>query len=116
MTEAAQRVGVTRSGKAIQVPIFDDEQQQTLPVACAVYTAADHFDAHAVFEYLISRELSRRPRDTTSVLAMYERMSGSHSSKLDENWHQVERLALGLATIFNVLEHGKGLADRIFKN
>ena len=45
MTAAVQHVGVTRSGKAIQVPILSDEPKQELPPACALYTPADHFDA-----------------------------------------------------------------------
>ncbi len=43
-------------------------------------------------------------------------MSSAHSSKLDENWRDAERLVLGLATIFDILDHGKGLADGIFKD
>ena len=45
MTQAVQHVGVTRSGKAIQVPIFSDEPKPELPPACGLYTPADHFDA-----------------------------------------------------------------------
>ena len=115
MTQAVQHVGVTRSGKAIQAPIFSDEQQQELPAACAVYTLADHFDAYAVFEYLISKELSRRPA-YTRALRIYEGMSDAHNFKLDAEWRRAERLALGLPTIFDILQHGKGLADRIFKD
>jgi len=72
-------------------------------------------DAYAVFEYLISRELSRRTVNTR-MLDLYERMSNAHNSKVNRDWQQVERLALGLVTIFNVLEHGKTLADRVFKD
>ena len=115
MTQAVQHVGVTRSGRAVQVPIFSDEPQPELPPACALYTPADHFDAYAVFEYLISRELSRRTVDAR-MLDLYERMSNAHNSKVNRDWTQVERLALGLVTIFNVLEHGKSLADRVFKD
>jgi len=115
MTQAVQHVGFTRSGKAIQVPIFSDEPKPELPSACGLYTPADHFDAYAVFEYLLSRELRRRSADA-HARRMYQHMSSSHYSKLDKVWRQVERLALGLATIFDVLEHGKGLTDRIFKD
>ena len=45
MTQAVQHVGVTRSGRAIQVPIFSDEPKSELPSACGLYTLADHFDA-----------------------------------------------------------------------
>ncbi|MCX6107340.1 MAG: hypothetical protein NTY08_16055 [Proteobacteria bacterium] len=115
MTAAVQHVGVTRSGNAIQVPILSDEPKQELPPACALYTPADHFDAYAVFEYLLSRELRRRPA-AARARRMYQHMSTSHYSKLAKVWRHAERLALGLATIFDVLEHGKGLADRIFKD
>lgn len=50
------------------------------------------------------------------MLDLYERMSNAHNSKVGRDWQQVERLALGLVTIFNVLEHGKSLADRVFKD
>ena len=115
MTQAVQHVGVTRSGKAIQVPIFSDEPKPELPPACGLYTPADHFDAYAVFEYLLSRELSRRPADARAR-GMYQNMSSCHDLKLDRDWRKAECLAIGLATIFNVLEHGKGLTDRIFKD
>jgi hypothetical protein len=115
MTQAVQHVGVTRSGKAIQVPIFSDEPKPELPAACGLYTLGDHFDAYAVFEYLISRELSRRTSDARA-LEFYHSMSTAHYSKLDRDWNQAERLDLGLATIFNVLEYGKRLADRVFKD
>jgi len=115
MTQAAQHAGVTRSGKAVQIPIFSDEQQPELPAACTRYTPADHFDAYAIFEYLISRELSRFTADTRAI-DMYASMSSGHSSKLDVDWVEAERLALDLGTIFDILEHGKGLADRLFKD
>jgi len=115
MTQAVQHVGVTRSGRAVQIPIFSDEPKPELPAGCALYTLADHFDAYAVFEYLLSRELSRRPADT-AVMNTYQIMSTGHNSRLDQDWHQTERAALGLATIFDVLQHGKGLADGIFKD
>jgi hypothetical protein len=115
MIEAAQHVGVTRTGKAVQLPLFNDEQQPDLPSVCAFYRPADHFDAYAVFEYLLSRELSRCPSDPR-MLKIYQSMSFRHSSMLGAAWLQAERLALGLATIFDVLQHGKGLADRIFKD
>ncbi len=115
MTQAAQHVGVTRSGKAVQAPIFSDEQQPELPTSCALYTWADHFDAYSIFEYLLSRELSRRMVGTRA-LNMYQSMSSGHNLKIDSNWRRAECLALGLATIFDILEHGKGLTDRVFKD
>jgi len=115
MPQAVQHVGVTRSGKAIQVPIFSDDPQPELPAGCALYTPADYFDAYAVFEYLVSRALSRRPA-APRALRMYLNMSVAHRTQHGADWLQAERLALGLATIFDVLEHGKGLADRVFKD
>jgi hypothetical protein len=115
MTQVAHHVGVMRSGKAVQAPIFSDEPKPELPAACALFTPADHFDAHAVFESLISRELSRGATDTRALLT-YDQMSTAHKSELDADWLKSERLALGLATIFAILNHGKGLADRIFQD
>ena len=82
-------------------------------IACS--TPADYFDSYAVFEYLISRELRHCPAETRARV-MYQHMSSGHNSKLDKDWRQAERLALGLPTIFDVLEHGKGLTDRVFKD
>ena len=115
MTQAAQHVGFTRSGKAVQAPVFSDENQTELPAACTSYTPADHFDAYSIFEYLLSRELIRRTADTRAM-NMYQSMSSAHSLKLNDNWREAERLALGLPTIFDVLEHGKALTDGIFKD
>jgi len=53
--------------------------------------------------------------DTPSLLA-YERMSAGYKSQIDAEWLQAERLVLGLATIFHVLDHGKCLADRVFQD
>ena len=68
-----------------------------------------------MFEYLISKELARRPA-YIRALRIYERMSDAYNFKLDAEWRRAERLALGLPTIFDVLQHGKGLADRVFKD
>ena len=68
-----------------------------------------------MFEYLVSRELSRRPA-APRALRMYLNMSVAHRTQHGVDWLQAERLALGLATIFDVLEFGKGLADRVFKD
>ena len=68
-----------------------------------------------MFEYLISRELRRRTVNTRALEA-YESMSNARHSMVDRDLQQAERLALGLATIFNILEHGKSLADRVFKD
>lgn len=115
MDQVMQHVGVTRSGKAVQVPIFREVPQFELPAECALYSSSDHFDAYAVFEYLVSRELSRRPQDR-HALKLYLDMSFGHRGRLGAYQHQAERLNLGLATIFDVLDHGKSLADRIFKD
>jgi len=115
MTKALQHVGVTRTGKAVHLPTVTDEQQPDLPAECALYTPAEHFDSYAVFEYLLSRELSRTQADT-GVLRMYEGMSFCHRAELGDDRRRAEQSALGLATIFDVIEHGKGLADCIFKD
>ena len=114
MVEAVQQVGVARSGKAIQSPMFGDENELNLPAASVSYTPADHFDAHAVFEYLISRELGRGSADARA-LDTYKYMSDEHKLKIGSKAVEVERLALCLPTVFDILEHGKGLADSVFK-
>jgi len=45
---------------------------------------------------------------------IYQGLSARHKAKIDDDWRTAERLALGLATIFQVLEHGKALTDRLF--
>jgi len=113
MKEATQHVGLTRSGKAVHLLFATDEQPAELPATCSRYAPADHFDAYAVFEYLLSRELRRSPSDTRMV-RIYQGLSARHKAKIDDDWRTAERLALGLATIFQVLEHGKALTDRLF--
>jgi len=115
MTEATQHVGVTRSGRAVQLPFALDEQPAKLPAACSRYAPVDHFDAYAVFEYLLSRELSRNLGDARMV-RIYQGMSTRHKAELDDDWRTAERSALGLSTIFDVLEHGKALTDRLFQD
>jgi hypothetical protein len=114
--EAIQHIGVTRSGKAVQLPLIDSKMINhgvTLPPVCALYTRADHFDAYAVFEYLVSREIRRQPR-AELTLQMYETMSECHRFELTEDQISAERSALALPTIFQVIEHGKSIADHIF--
>ena len=89
MTQAVQHVGVTRSGRAVQVPIFSDEQQPELSAGCALYTLADHLDAYAVFEYLLSKELRRRSADA-GAKRMYQNMSSCHDLKLNRDWREAE--------------------------
>jgi hypothetical protein len=111
MTDFAQKLGTTRSSKPILQPVNLDSE--TLKDMTSDYELADHFDAYAVYQYLLSRELATLGRDSPR-LEVYNKVSRFHVNQIGDNEMDVEMNALSLATIFDVIELGKSLADPIF--
>jgi hypothetical protein len=106
-----QRFGETRSGKSICTYFAEDEAS----IACeiATFTVADSFDAYAVFQHLLRREI-RRSAPSADFLARFERHLLIHLRRLKRGEVVQEMQALSLITIVNVAEHGKSRADHIF--
>ena len=57
MQYPANKLGTTRTGKTISIYLIDDLRILTNLVLG--YDKADHFDAYALFQYLISRDMRK---------------------------------------------------------
>ena len=113
MMKPSQRLGVTRGGISIVQPWSLDPT--TVSVAAKNYSSSDHFDAHALFEFLISRELFRNGK-SSNVITVYQQLSRYHDRQLSPLFRKSEMNSLGLITILDVVQYGKGLADSIFQD
>ena len=111
MTDYAQKLGTTRSSKPILQPVNTDSE--TLKDMTSDYAFADHFDAYALFQYFLSIELAIMGRESPR-LEVYNKMSTFHGDQLGDKEMNIQMNALSLATIFDVIELGKSLADPIF--
>jgi len=106
-----QRFGETRSGKPICTYFAEDEASIAREIA--TFTVADSFDAHALFQHLLRREI-RRSAPSADFLARFERHSLIHLRRMRTAEVVQEMQALSLITIVSVAEHGKSRADHIF--
>ncbi|MBM4253601.1 MAG: hypothetical protein FJ146_16660 [Deltaproteobacteria bacterium] len=104
------KYGVTRSGKVIGT--LADEDFASLKILTADFTAADHFDAFAVFEYLQQRELSRPV--ISNFVSKFAEYAVFHRLQIPAGAFEGEKIVLGLTTIFDVINHGKRLAVPFF--
>ena len=111
MITFTQKLGTTRSSKPILQPLNTDTE--TLTEITVAYTLGDHFDAYALFQYLLSRELSTLGRDSPR-LRVYNAIGNFHSDRLGAKEIGSQMDTLALATIFDVVEFGKSIADSIF--
>jgi len=111
MINFMQKLGSTRSSKPIMQPTTIETA--TLEEINSAYTDADHFDAHALFQYLLSRELATVGRDSPR-LEPYNEISDFHSNKIGAAEIASQKRSLDLATIFDVIEFGKCRADSVF--
>ena len=111
MIDFNQKLGVTRSLKPILLPVIIDPL--TLINITSNYSQSDHFDAYALFEYLLARELASLGRDSPRI-ETYDKVSRFHKEQLKIEKFRVQMKALRLATIFDVIEFGKSRADPIF--
>jgi len=105
-TIVAQEVGTTRSLKAIRQPT--DIDNKTLAELTVAYGPDDHFDAYAVFQYLISREMqsNNANNDNSDRIPIYNRISIFHESKLGRHEMKHQKEVLKLTTIFDVINFG----------
>jgi hypothetical protein len=95
MRTPTQKMGTTRSGKAIN--IFLTEDWDLLLRQIKDYTAADHFDAWAVFDRLTVRQLRRFGEGSEEYLKLLRYMR-FHREQITTEFIRDEKLRLGLAT------------------
>jgi len=111
MQHPEQRLGSTRSGKLIRYLLIEDAHE--LANLTHNYRSEDHFDAYALFQFLVMRELSRYGRDSIHV-ERYDQLSQFHQEQLSAQQIAAEMVGLYLSTIFDVVNFGKSRADPIF--
>ena len=106
-----QRLGSTRSGKLIRYLLTDDAHE--LANLTKNYRSEDHFDAYALFQFLVMRELSSYGRDSIHA-ERYELLGQFHIDQLSVRAHADQMTELSLMTIFDIAKFGKSRADPIF--
>ena len=111
VVNSRQQIGITRSSKPILQPLNSDKTN--LAEIFFDYTLEDHFDSYALFQYLLSWELAKMGWDSP-WLEPYDFISDFHSKTMGDLAINSQKRALGLATIFDVIEFGKTRADPIF--
>ena len=111
MKQPEQRLGSTRSGMIIRDHITDDTNELTN--LTRNYGADEHFDAYALFQFLLMRELSKYGRESVHI-KRYELLSEFHNDQLSVQDSAYQMAALALTTIFDVANFGKSRADPIF--
>ena len=107
------RLGSTRSGKLIRYLLTDDANE--LANLTQYYRSEDHFDAYALFQFLVMKELSRYGRAPIHV-DRYDQLSQFHQEQLSAQQIAAEMVGLSLSTIFDVVNFGKSRADPIFQD
>ena len=112
MINATQKLGATRSSKPIRQTVNTDFD--TLKDITLDYCLDDHFDAYALFQYLLSPEFAKLGRDS-SRLKIYDNIANFHREWLEALENTAQKRKLSLTTIFDVIEFGKSRADPIFK-
>ena len=111
MSSALQKLGLTRSNKAIYQPIeFDHESFTELT---RDYSKPDRFDAYALCQFLIARELRRHGRASKSI-GKYNALGHVHLFTLSKEEFKREMRSLSLTTIFDIAKHGRSRSDHIF--
>ena len=106
-----QRLGSTRSGKLIRYLLTDDANE--LANLTLNYRSEDHFDAYALFQFLVMRELSRLGADSVHIVR-YDQLGRYHKKRLTKQERADQMVMLSIATIFDVVNFGKSRADPIF--
>jgi len=113
VSDFIQPVGTTRSSKAIRQPVKVDET--TLAELTGDYGPDDHFDAYALFEFLLSRELASIGVNSPRA-ELYENISYFHREAMSKDEMERQKKELGIATIFDVINFGHGRCHPFFVN
>jgi len=113
MGKFEQRVGTTRSEKAILQPVNIDDK--TLAALTSDFGPLDHFDAYAVFQYLLACELASLGKDSQRVI-VYEEIATFHLKNLSDIQLKDQKKLLGLATIFDVIKFGNSRSHPLLVN
>jgi len=84
-------------------PLHTDDA--TLRQMTATYTREDHFDAFAVFQYLLSREIATVGADSPRT-KLYDDLSLFHALTIGDDEVNRQKDSLRLATVFDIINFG----------
>jgi hypothetical protein len=102
-------VGITRSGKSIYVSRHGDDIVAPHP-ATADFSPDDHFDAVAVFEFLVLRSKRRHGQDSAEY-GLYNHYSFAHRKCLREgSSFEDAKVRAGCKSAFDLGKLGRRLA------
>ena len=111
MSSALQKLGLTRSNKSIYQPI--EINYESFAELTRDYSKSDHFDAYALCQFLIGRELRRHGRASKSI-GKYNALGHFHLFAISKEEFKREMRSLSLTTIFDIAKHGRSCSDHIF--
>jgi len=111
-----QRFGETRSGKAINTYSTDDPRE--IAEVLKDFAAEDDFDAFALFQHLVRRELPRGDCESqeSADFQRFNIWSGVHNERLGPQARQAQMDILSLVTSIAVAEYGNSRADDLFRD
>ena len=107
MKTPTQRFGQTRSGKVICTYLTDDPT--TVAEAFEDFSNEDDFDAYALFQHLMIREVRRAVE--TEDRGRFTMWSAFHEKRLADADKAAQMKALSLVTSIDVVHYGKRRAD-----
>jgi len=107
-----QRFGQTRSGKVICTYLTDDPTM--VAESFTDFSSEDDFDAYALFQYLMMREVRRT--GVSRENKQFTLWSVFHENRLTDADRAAQMKALSLVTNIHIVNHGKGRADHFFRD
>ena len=103
--------GDARSG--IPIRSYQTEDLEYIKEKLAGLSCHDHFDAHAVFQWLLV-EASRKFGVFSAEMAEFALMSAVHEGFLTEEFMAAEKAHLSITTSLGLAAHGKSLLKSFF--
>ena len=109
----AQRFGETRSGKPICT--YHTEDASARSALLKNFNVDDDFDAFALFQYLLLREVRRRPTNSHDV-KRFQSWSDLHAQRIGGAAFSILKVRLFIITSLDLVKYGKRRADRLFRD
>ena len=108
-----QRFGECRSGKPICTYLTDDRSERADLVKD--FNMEDHFDAFALFQHLLRREIGRKS-PLADELQRFQIWSDLHYGRISGTAMTALKDGLSIITSLDIVKHGKCRADDFFRN
>jgi len=109
----AQRIGETRSGKRICTYHTEDASERS--ELLKDFNVHDDFDAFALFQYLLLREVKRGSADS-SDFQRFQSWSDLHAQRAGSTEVSILKAELSIITSLDLVKYGQRRADHIFRD